>query len=246
MLGEPVHSYKCKCTQNQTEQLCQKIDSIINKKNIRQSLLAIGISVPGVVHQGIVSNIPTVPEWESFNLQAHIFKTFGLPVVIENDIKTSTIGMHKNYSNNHINNMLFLYLNKGIGAGVIIENKLYRSGRNFAGELAHMNIGGAEQPCNLEDRIVKYFQEGNMDAVIDIVTRLIVNISCLLDPDMVVIDSSFLTQSHIADIEKRFIQLLNRAYLPEIALVCLDEKIYQKGMYSLCMSKTQNSVSITI
>ena len=80
-----------------------------------------------------------------YGLADALARQFHTLIVVENDINASTIGLHENYTSSQVKNMLFLYLDDGIGASVVIGNKLYKSRRNFSGELSFMDIGRWEK-----------------------------------------------------------------------------------------------------
>lgn len=75
--------------------------------------------------------------------------------------------------------MLFLYLDDGIGASVVIGNKLYKSRRNFSGELSFMDIGRWEKERSathsLEELVKQLLAEGRREELQDIVARLLLN-----------------------------------------------------------------------
>ncbi|WP_306437138.1 ROK family protein [Clostridioides difficile] len=101
---------------------------------------AIGIGVPGVVKKGIVKNIPTIKSWEGINLENLIKSKYNTKLFIENDTNITTIGIYQKQYKEKYKNMALIYLENGIGSGIVINDELYLGSTNFAGELNYLNI----------------------------------------------------------------------------------------------------------
>ncbi|EOE7229650.1 ROK family protein [Clostridioides difficile] len=101
---------------------------------------AIGIGVPGVVKKGIVKNIPTIKSWEGINLENLIKSKYNTKLFIENDTNITTIGIYQKQYKEKYKNMALMYLENGIGSGIVINDELYLGSTNFAGELNYLNI----------------------------------------------------------------------------------------------------------
>jgi glucokinase len=101
-----------------------------------ESLSGIGIGVPSVVdaERGIVYDVQNIPSWKEVHVKDLLESKCHLPVYINNDANCFAagekyFGKAKNYSD-----CVGLILGTGLGAGLIINNKLY-SGKNCgAGE----------------------------------------------------------------------------------------------------------------
>lgn len=209
---------------------------------------AVALAVPGTVSEGVVTNIPLIPEWEDVDLKKAIEERFEVSAIVENDINASTIGSHENYGNETVNNMLFLYLDEGIGAGVVIGNKLYKTRRNLVGELGFMSIGAWEKEKlgsrSLEPLVRELMKENRRMDLADVVARLLVNTCCVIDPDLVVIDSRYLTEADVGAIKERFSLHLGAEYAPDIVVKRVDEEMYSKGLFILYKNNVPRTVRI--
>jgi len=196
----------------------------------------VGIAVPGTVHSGIVKNAPFMPELEEVHLEKVLSDELGLPVIVENDINVAALGVHRGHASD-TDNMALVYLNKGLGMGTIVNKRIYRSARNFAGELAYMHIGGDFQEKIVEQYIMQCIDKGAIKNVLDVLSKILANVSCVLDPDMIVIDSPILKQGHLSIIEDGLAVIIGRDFLPRLRLSSFDERIYFQGLYHLYMEK---------
>ncbi len=100
-------------------------------------LMGIGISMPGLVdaHSGINY---TFFNFEKSPIRDILSKRFNRPVFIENDAKAAALAEYRFGLAKGKNNILVLYLEWGIGLGIIMDRKLIRGSTGFAGEFSHI------------------------------------------------------------------------------------------------------------
>jgi N-acetylglucosamine repressor len=68
----------------------------------------------------------------------------GIPVYLENDVNAFTIGEKYFGAGKNYNNFLCISLGQGIGAGIIIDDLLFRGSHHIAGEFGHIRITDRE------------------------------------------------------------------------------------------------------
>jgi glucokinase len=96
----------------------------------------IGIGVPSIVDvdRGIVYDVQNIPSWREVPLKDHLESRFTVPVYVNNDANCFAVGEKVFGKGKDYQNMVGLIIGTGLGAGLIINNKLY-AGRNCgAGE----------------------------------------------------------------------------------------------------------------
>jgi glucokinase len=104
---------------------------------INAQVKGIGIGVPSVVdtEKGIVYNVVNIPSWKKVELKTILEETFHIPAFVNNDVNCFVLGEHLYGVARDYANIVGLTLGTGLGAGIIIHNKLY-NGRNCgAGEI---------------------------------------------------------------------------------------------------------------
>jgi N-acetylglucosamine repressor len=74
-------------------------------------------------------------EWKDFNLKNIIEDEFNIPVYVENDANLSAIGEKHYGEGQKYETIIFVEVSKGIGAGIIIDNRLIRGSGGSAGEI---------------------------------------------------------------------------------------------------------------
>lgn len=105
-------------------------------------LFGIGIGCTGPVdpRTGHVMNPYTLPTWEDVDIVSPLAAEFRTRVVLENDCDVAALGEHWIGSARGANNAVYITVGTGIGAGLILNNKLYRGVGMTAGEIGHMTI----------------------------------------------------------------------------------------------------------
>lgn len=112
-----------------------------------KKLLGVGIGVPGIVdlEKETVSLAPSVGWIKNFPIKGALEEALGVPVIIENDVNAVTLGeMWKGVGRN-VNKLAVFHVGTGIGAGLVIDGKLYRGYSGAAGEIGHLPIGAGKR-----------------------------------------------------------------------------------------------------
>ncbi|UFN47816.1 ROK family protein [Roseomonas sp. OT10] len=107
---------------------------------------ALGVGVPGTIDPaaGTVLGVPALPGWGGVPLAARLREATGLPVVLENDAKAACIGEWRAGAGAGSDNVAYVTVSTGIGAGIVAEGRLLRGASGLAGELGHTRL--TEQP----------------------------------------------------------------------------------------------------
>lgn len=98
---------------------------------------AIGIGVPSLVDvdKGIVYTVENIPSWKKVPLKKILEQFFGIPVHVNNDANCFALGEFYFGAGQGLQHLVGMILGTGLGAGIIINGKLY-CGRNCgAGEI---------------------------------------------------------------------------------------------------------------
>jgi glucokinase len=125
--------------------LFPKIDELLENLSLSSSdFSAIGISCGGIIdsENGIVITTPVLPQWLNVNLREILSKRYNLPVYVLNDANACAVAEWKYGAGRGSNNMAFLTCGTGIGAGLILNGRLYEGVGGAAGEFGHMRAEG--------------------------------------------------------------------------------------------------------
>lgn len=105
-------------------------------------LFAVGAGAPGMtdVTQGRVISAVNLKGWTDVPLRDHLHARFGVPVVVDNDVNMAALGEQWAGCARDCPNFVFIALGAGVGAGIVIDGRLYRGSRWYAGEISHMHL----------------------------------------------------------------------------------------------------------
>ena len=102
----------------------------------------VGISCGGPLNSdtGVILCPPNLPGWENFPIVDYIKKEYRLDAKLENDANACAVAEWKFGAGSGTKNMVFLTFGTGLGAGLILDGKLYSGTNGNAGELGHIRL----------------------------------------------------------------------------------------------------------
>lgn len=114
------------------QELITAIRSLFDK-----TVAAIGIGVPSVVDvdRGIVYAVQNIPSWKEVHLKERLEKEFSVPVHVNNDANCFALGECHFGKGRGFRNIVGITLGTGLGAGIIIDRRLYSGTNCGAGEI---------------------------------------------------------------------------------------------------------------
>jgi len=105
-------------------------------------VLAIGVGVPGpiVAEAGMVLSPPIMPGWDRYPIRDTLEARWGCQVPLNNDAEMGALGEWAAGSGRGERNLAYIKVGTGIGAGLLLEGKIYRGITGSAGEIGHLTI----------------------------------------------------------------------------------------------------------
>lgn len=115
--------------------------------------LGIGLGVPGLVdlRQGELMLAPNLG-WKNTPLRGLWSQRFDLPVFVENDGNASALGEYYLGVARGLKNFIYLSADVGLGAGILLDGKLFRGSHGFAAEVGHMTTVPGGELCGCGKR----------------------------------------------------------------------------------------------
>ena len=112
-------------------------------------LKGVGVSFGGPVEADgrAVRRSMHIPGWEGFALAERLEREFGVPALVANDADAAALAEHHFGAGRGMRHMLYLTVSTGIGGGVIVDGRLHRGERAWAGEIGHMPLQPDGPPC---------------------------------------------------------------------------------------------------
>ncbi|MBO5879472.1 MAG: ROK family protein [Clostridia bacterium] len=119
------------------ERLCDMADTILQKQPD-----SIGISCGGPLDsaKGVILSPPNLPAWDSVPIVEIISNRYNTRAILQNDANACAVAEWKFGAGRGTKNMVFMTFGTGLGAGLIIDGKLYDGTNGNAGELGHIRL----------------------------------------------------------------------------------------------------------
>ncbi len=133
----------------------QFLRSWLNELGINLAqITAIGVGVPGpiVTDAGMVSGPPIMPGWDLFPIREWLEKAWGCPVTLGNDAEFGALGEWAFGAGRGVDNLVYIKVGTGIGAGLLIDGQIYRGTTGCAGEIGHVTIEENGPLCTCGNR----------------------------------------------------------------------------------------------
>jgi len=108
----------------------------------REPIAAIGVSIPGIYYaQSGRVWAPNIPGWSEYPLLEELSQAFpSLPVAIDSDRACYILGERWQGAAHGCRNAIFLAVGTGIGAGILIEDRVLRGQGDIAGAVGWMGL----------------------------------------------------------------------------------------------------------
>ena len=115
-----------------------------------EDLWGIGCGFPFPVNfrEGKPDSPPNVPLWHDYPLKELYEKEFGCPVLVDNDVNVMALGEGYMGGSHDEPDFLFIKAGTGIGAGLIVDGKIYRGANGCAGDIGHIAVGASRVRCH--------------------------------------------------------------------------------------------------
>ncbi len=118
------------------------------------ALRGLGIATPGWVdtERGVVPAAPQLIGWRDVPLVEMLQERLGLTVRLENDANAAALGENAFGAGRGTRHMLYITVSTGVGAGIIVDGRLYGGAKGSAGEIGHTIVDPSGPLCGCGNR----------------------------------------------------------------------------------------------
>lgn len=111
-------------------------------KSMTEGMDVIGISCGGPLdsEKGVILSPPNLPGWDNVEIVKYLKENYGARAYLENDANACAVAEWKFGAGKGCKNMVFFTFGTGLGAGMILNGKLYRGASDMAGEAGHIRL----------------------------------------------------------------------------------------------------------
>ena len=116
-------------------------------------VLGLGVSLPGLVDvaSGVLLFAPNM-HWSDVPIKEWLQKDFDIPIYVDN--KANMAALAESYFGSARDSKYVLYINitAGVGAGIVLNQRIMAGASGLAGEVGHMTINPDGPECNCGSR----------------------------------------------------------------------------------------------
>ncbi len=124
-------------------QIDHQLDELLGRMSLSHGQIkAVGMDVPGpvVTTAGMVSSPPIMPGWDGYPIRSHLESLWNIPLTIGNDAELGALGEWAYGAGRGENNLAYIKVGTGVGAGLLLNGIIYRGASGTAGEIGHVTI----------------------------------------------------------------------------------------------------------
>lgn len=126
-----------------TKEILSKADELLERNNVKNTeLIGVGISCGGPLNskKGVIMCPPNLPDWDNVPIVNIVSEHFGVNAILHNDANACAVAEWRFGAGRGYQNLVFLTFGTGMGAGLILDGKLYTGTNDGAGEVGHIRL----------------------------------------------------------------------------------------------------------
>ncbi|WP_054940938.1 ROK family protein [Paenibacillus ihuae] len=201
------------------------------------AIQAIGFGLPGAEIDGKML-VSDYIDLRNISVTEHFRNRYGKPVVLENDVNAAVIGYCNRLQETRESSVVYMYFPDrfGPGAGIYINGRLHKGKRGFAGEVANIPLG---IPWGDPSLITSF------ERITEAIAKLTAAVNSVLNPDLVVLYGSFLTDHHLRSVVDQCSLFLPGSTVPDIRLTEDFTADYLQGMIVQTLRTLEPGLQLT-
>jgi glucokinase len=133
------------------EAVCEMVDQSLEESGAPAPLTRIGLALPGPVdrERGYLIAALTLPGLNFRDVRAYFGERYRVPVALDNDANAAALGEAFYGAGIGAQVMVYFTVSTGVGAGIVVEGRLFRGAGGYAGEFGHQTVlpGGPACAC---------------------------------------------------------------------------------------------------
>ncbi|MET9656189.1 ROK family transcriptional regulator [Streptomyces sp. NPDC006510] len=119
-----------------------------------EKVIGVGLGVPGPidVESGTLGSTSILPGWTGINPSKELAGRLGVPVYVDNDANLGALGELVWGSGRGVKDLAYIKVASGVGAGLVIDGRIYRGPGGTAGEIGHITLDESGPVCRCGNR----------------------------------------------------------------------------------------------
>ncbi|MFD7620671.1 ROK family protein, partial [Streptomyces sp. NPDC059802] len=104
------------------------------------------------VASGTLGSTSILPGWTGINPSKELAGRLGVPVYVDNDANLGALGELVWGSGRGVKDLAYIKVASGVGAGLVIDGRIYRGPGGTAGEIGHITLDESGPVCRCGNR----------------------------------------------------------------------------------------------
>jgi glucokinase len=131
--------------------LVNSVSDVLAEEGVKAALVrALGIGMPGPLDpvRGLVISPGNLPGFINVPLNSILTRRTGIRSFIHHDAHLAALAEHRHGAGRGSTNLIYVTVSTGIGAGLIVDGKLYSGAGGIAGEVGHIVVQPGGPLCS--------------------------------------------------------------------------------------------------
>jgi predicted NBD/HSP70 family sugar kinase len=119
----------------------------------RRDVVGVGLGIPApITRHGRIGSAALLPAWADLAPGEELAARLGLPVRLDNDANLGALAEYVWGAGRGCVDLVYVKIATGIGAGIVLDGRLYRGVAGTAGELGHVTLDARGPVCRCGNR----------------------------------------------------------------------------------------------
>jgi predicted NBD/HSP70 family sugar kinase len=130
------------------------VDAVLADAGVaRRDVVGVGMGLPGPIDRQAGTVVASIlPGWSGIRAGAELSQRLGLLVELDNDANLGALGERGYGAARGLDDVVYVRIGSGIGAGLVLGGRLYRGADGMAGELGHVQVRPEGAVCRCGNR----------------------------------------------------------------------------------------------
>lgn len=122
------------------DEFAKRIEKLLDSRHTTLSSIGISCGGPLDSRRGVIMSPPNLPGWDDVPVVRFFEDRFHVPTAVQNDANACALAEYLYGSGRGVKNLVFMTFGTGLGAGIVIDGKLYSGANDNAGEIGHIRL----------------------------------------------------------------------------------------------------------
>ncbi len=139
---------------DRAEAMVRRLVATASAGSGRAKVIGVGLGVPGPIDigTGVLGSTAILPGWAGTNPRDDLAARLGVPVYVDNDANLGALGEQVWGAGHGAEDLAYIKVASGVGAGLVISGQVYRGPGGTAGEIGHITLDESGPVCRCGNR----------------------------------------------------------------------------------------------